>query len=244
VDITIPEPPAKETVPDATPESLAQGKALLQKAAPAEKAVRAFRDLTTQGTASIHTKMGDMDLKVKTVLALPGRSHSTLETPMGPMTQVFDGERSWMAVGGQHRFHPASTTAEMKQGIWLDGGFVLLWRALLDGQVQAQALGKTTFEGQEAEEVFLRAPAEKVRLYLVPGGKTILGARRRVTSQEGPKVMTEVFSDYHDVSGLQIPFKTVQKDGEEVVAVQTFETAVVNAGFDPKIFDRPAEKAE
>ncbi len=244
LDITIPEPPTKETVPEATPESLAQGKALLQKAASGEKAVRAFRDLTTQGTTSIHSKMGDMNLKVKTVLALPGRSHSTLETPMGSMTQVFDGEKGWMAVAGRHRFHPASAVAEMKQGIWLDGGFVLLWRALLDGQVQAQALGKTTFEGQEAEEVLLKAPAERVRLYLAPDGKTILGARRRVTTQEGPKVVTEVYSDYRNVSGLQVPFKTVQKEGNEVAAVQTIESAVVNAGFDPKIFDRPAEKGE
>lgn len=244
LDVTIPEPPVKETVPEATPESLAQGKALLLKAAAGEKAVRTFRDLTTQGTSTLHTQMGDMDLRVKTVLALPGRSHSTLQTPMGAMTQVFDGERGWMAAGGRHRDHSASNVAEMKQGIWLDGGFVLLWRALFDGQVEAQALGKTTFEGQEAEEVLLKAPVEKIRLYLLPGGKTILGSRRRAMTQEGPKVLTEVYSDYREVSGLQIPFKTVQKEGDQVLAVQTIETAAVNAGFDPKLFERPAEKTE
>ncbi|MEW5764559.1 MAG: insulinase family protein [Acidobacteriota bacterium] len=242
LDITIPDPPAKETLPEATPEALEQGKALLRKAAAAsaEKALRSFNDLTTTGNVSVHSPMGAMDLKVKTVFALPGRSHSTIETPMGTMAQVFDGKNAWMAVGNQHRFHPASTAEEMKQGIWLDGGFVLLWQALLDGKVEAQALGKTTFEGQETEEVYLRAPAEKVRLYLSPDGKTVLGARRRVLTQEGPKVMTEIFSDYRDVSGLQIPFKTVQKDGDKEVGVQVIQTAVVNAGFAPTLFEKPA----
>jgi predicted Zn-dependent peptidase len=242
VDITIPEPPAKETLAEATPESLAQGKALLLKAARAagENALRQLKDVTTEGTASMKTPMGDMEFKVSTVFALEGRSHSTLETPMGTMTQVFDGSRAWMAVGPNVRDLPGSAAEEMAKGIWLDSGAALLLRAALEGKVEAQHLGKTTFEGRDAEEIYLRAPVDKVRLFLSADGQALLGSRRRVTTQEGPKEMTEVYSDFREVQGFRIPFSTLQMEGGEVAATQKAASVKLNAGFDPKLFEKPS----
>ncbi|MEW6756897.1 MAG: pitrilysin family protein [Acidobacteriota bacterium] len=242
LDITIPDPPAKETLPEATPEALSRGQALLLSAAQAagEKALRGLKDVATEGTASMKTPMGDMEFKVSTVFAVSGRSHSTLQTPMGTMEQVFDGGRAWMKMGPKVQDLPGSAAEEMARGIWFDSGAVLLYRAALDGKAQAQSLGKVSFEGQDAEEVYLLAPVDKVRLYLSPDGRTLLGSRRRITTQAGPKEMTEVYSDYRDAGGLKVPFSTVQKEGGEVAATQKVASVKLNAGFDPGLFERPS----
>jgi len=239
VDITIPEP--KEEVAAASAESLEAGTALLVAAAKAagEEALRGLESLTSQGSTTITTPMGEMALEGTSVFVLPGRYHSQLKTPLGAMTQVVDGERGFMTMAGQVQDLPESAVAEMRRGLSTEGGCALLLKMALEGAVQGQLLGAVDFEGQPASDVVVTVDGSPVHLYLSADGQTVLGTMRRATTDEGPADVVEVFAAHTVVSGLKVPFESTQKANGEVKAQSRLTSVTVNAGFTEDLFRRP-----
>jgi zinc protease len=240
LDITIPEPKPKEVIPDATPEALKAGTDALVRAAKAlgEQALRSLKDVTSEGTSTVHTPMGEMEIKGKALFVLPDRLVNQLTTPMGPMTQVLDGDKGWMAMGPMTRDVPASALAEMKRGLYGEAGCALLLKGVLEGKVQGQLIGRTSFEGKDADDVLVRLPDGALRVYVAPDGM-ILGTKQRAQTQEGPAEVVETFGAYTAVSGLKVPFETVQKVKGEVKASSKLSSVKVNAGFSEELFKRP-----
>ncbi len=187
IDITIPEPKPKEIIPEATPETLKAGTDLLVNAARAvgEPALRGLKDMTSDGTSNIKTPMGEMELKGTTTWILPDRLHNALTTPMGPMIQVLDGGKAWMSMGPNVRDLPGSMATEMKTGLFTEAGGVLILKMALEGKLQGQLIGKTQFEGKEADDILVKAEDAPIRIYLAPDG-TVLGTKKRAQTQEGP----------------------------------------------------------
>lgn len=240
IDITIPEPKSKEVIPDATPETLAKGRDLLLKAAKAagEQALRGLKDVAAEGTSTIQSPMGSMDIKGKSVFALPDRLYNEMQTPMGVMLQVLAGDKAWMKMGPQTRDLPGAALAEMKKGLWTESGCALLFKAALDGKVEAQALGKTKFEGADAEALLVRS-ADNLKVFLSPDGATLLGTSRMAQTQEGPAEVVEIYGAFTVVSGLRVPFEQTQKAKGEMVASAKLTSVKLNAGFDEGIFKKP-----
>ena len=244
LDITIPEPKAAGQAADAapTPESLARGKELLVKAAGAmgAEALKGLKTLTTEGAATLNTPGGAMELKVKASFVLPDRLHNQMTTPMGAMAQVLDGEKAWMAMGGNARDLPGSASAEMRQSLYTEAGCALLLKKALAGEVGAQSAGKVSFEGKEAEDLIVRLGEATAHLYLSRESGRIVGLKRSTRTQEGPAESVEVFSAHQAVSGLQIPFETTQKVNGEVKASVKLSSVVVNAAVPEELFKKPA----
>ncbi len=244
-DITIPEPKLKETVAEATPESLARGKELLARVAKArgETALRNLKDVTSEGVTTANTPMGAMELKGKGTFVLPNRKYNEMTTPMGAMIQVVDGEKAWMRMGATTRDLPESAAAEMRQALYTEAGCALLLRGVLEGKLQAQAVGKAQFEGKEAEGVIVRLGDRAFHIYLSPDGSEILGVQRTVQTQEGPAELVELFAGYQEVSGLRLPFESTQKVKGEVKASSKLSSVKLNAGFAEDLFKKPAAPA-
>ncbi|HOC44818.1 MAG TPA: pitrilysin family protein [Thermoanaerobaculales bacterium] len=239
IDITIPEP--KEEIAAASAQSLEAGTELLVSAARAagEEALRGLRDLTSQGSTTVATPMGEMALEGTSVFVLPGRYHSQLSTPMGAVIQVLDGDRGFMAMGGQVQDLPASATAEMRQGLATEAGCALLLKLALEGSIEGQLVGAVTFEGQAASDVVVTLDGAPIHVYLSADGQTVLGAMRRATTEEGPAEVVESFAASTVVSGLRVPFETTQKANGEVKARSRLTSVTVNGGFAEELFRRP-----
>jgi SpoU rRNA methylase family enzyme len=179
-----------------------------------------------------------MDIKGKSVFSLPDRLYNEMQTPMGVMFQVLAGDKAWMKMGPQTRDLSGAALAEMKKGLWTESGCAVLFRAALDGKVEAQALGKTKFEGADAEVVLVRS-ADNLKVFLSPDGATLLGTSRMAQTQEGPTEVVEIYGALTVVSGLRIPFEQTQKAKGEVVASAKLTSVKINAGFDEGIFKKP-----
>jgi hypothetical protein len=240
IDLTIPEPKPKEVIPEATPESLKAGTALLTNAAKAmgDKALAGLKDLTLDGASTIVTPMGEMELKGHGVFVLPNRLHNQIQTPMGSMITVLDGDKGFMVMGPRVKELPPSSVSEMAGELYTESGCVLLMQRVLQGKLQGQLIGKTQFEGEEADDVLVKIGDASIRVYLNKDGQ-VKGVRKHAMTQEGPAEVTEIFSDYRPVSGLNLPFQAVQKANGEVKATNKYATITVNAGFSEELFKKP-----
>ena len=240
IDITIPGPTPKEVIPAATPENLKAGTDLLVSAAKAagDARLKAVKDFTTEGSNTLKTPMGELELKGKTVVVPPSRVYAEVTTPMGQMVQVLDGDKAWLKMGPQVRDLPGGASAELRMGIMADNGCMLILKDALEGKIQGQAIGKTTFEGQDAQDVLVKIEGQPVRLYLSADGKKVLGLKRRTNTAEGPADVVTVFSDWKPFDGLTLPAAAVEKVKGEVKGSSTLTSLKVNAGFDEGAFKK------
>lgn len=246
IDITIPEPKPKETIPEPTADSLKRGQELLLTAAKAvgEQALRDLKDITTEGTSTVHGPAGNMDLQGKTTIVFPNRVYQEMTTPMGVVVQVMDGDKGWIKMGDNLMDMPAAILEDMGRATWGRTGAIMLLKAALDGKLEAQALGKNKFQGQDSEDVLVKIPQGNIRVSLTPDGKRVLGIRRKGRSPSGPIDATEYFSGYSAFSGLQLPLQTQQFVNGEETATVTVKEVKVNAGFSPDSFKKPEAKPQ
>ena len=102
--------------------------------------------------------------------------------------------------------------------------------------------GKVTYEGEDATKHF-----DVVRVY-PEGGRSVTVYLDKAThlpakqeQQEDDGLLTILFSDYRDVSGIRVPFQfrqtTGNPDTDVLVVLQEIRW---NVPIDPKIFSRPA----
>jgi zinc protease len=240
IDITIPEPKPKEVIPDPTPETLARGKDLLTKAAKAagDKALAGLKTIESVGSSTIKTAMGDMEIQGKGLFVLPDRLYNEMNTPMGAMVQVVAGEKAWMKMGDRSRDITGAGLDEMQKALWTEAGCVRLLKAALEGKVEAQALGPKKFEDQDAEVVLVRA-AGNLKIFLSPDGTKVLGSSRMAKTKEGPAEMVEAYGAFAPVSGLNLPFQTVQKAKGEVQSTSKLTSLKLNVPADEALFTPP-----
>ncbi len=244
VDLTIPEPKPKEVIPAATPESLKAGTALLAGAAKAmgDKALAGLKDLTLEGVSTIVTPMGEMELKGEGVFALPDRLHNKVQTPMGAMITVLDRDKGFMVMGPRVKDLPPSAVSEMAGELYTEAGCALLLQRTFQGKLEGQLIGKAQFEGQEADDVLVKIGDAALRIYIGKDGR-VAGVRKHAMTQQGPAEVIQVFSDYRPVSGLSLPFTTVEKVNGEVKATNKYSAIKANAGFSEELFKKPEAPA-
>ncbi len=151
VDITIPEPSLQ--VPDATPASLEQGKALMQAARQRAggKKLNALKsyfektklDATIQGMALTFTTE-------KTVI-YPDKMHTLVKTPFGNQTMVLAGDTGWAASPMGNKDLEGADLAKARQE--LDTDVLGIFRNL--DKLTCQALEPREVEGKTCVPVYV-----------------------------------------------------------------------------------------
>jgi hypothetical protein len=61
------------------------------------------------------------------------------------------------------------------------------------------------------------------------------------TGQQGPVQRTIEYSDWRQVSGLNLPFKAVVMEGGKQAGTDQAKSLEINPTIDPKLFDKPSE---
>lgn len=245
LDITIPEPKPKEKVQAATAGTITRGREILAKVAAASgEAMATLRDLTTEGSATVQSQMGQMDLKGTTLFVPPGRLRQEMTTPMGVMVQVLDGDAGFIVMGPQSQDLPGSMLGELKRELLFKAGAVLLLQDVASGKTEAQAVGQAEFEGAKVEDVVVTLGVAPLHLYVDPATSAIVGTRTSKTTPQGPADVVQVFSDFRTDAGLRLPWQTVQKVNGEVKATSKLTSVKVNAGFAETAFAKPAAPAK
>ena len=231
---------AAETAAAVSPEALERGKALLAAAVEAAGAAKVKVE-SVEATGSTHfiSPRGEIDGAVKFQVVLPaGRIRAEVQMPFGTLSQGYDGKAAWMAMGPRARDLPPQMNAEYERDLLLLGGLGLYQRVQA-GQVEAAFTGEEDVEGQKLLAADWNAPSGKVKLYFDPATRLLVGARYTARSPQGPTETLELWSDFRDVEGVKVPFRSVTYQDGAKFADQILKEMKLNAPMDPALFSKP-----
>jgi zinc protease len=224
IDLTIPEPKTESAKSDAA--SAARGKALLakmQQAAGGAEKLAAVADSTQVAEMALTPENGGMRLKQENKFIAPSTFRQDQQLPFGKIAAYSDGKTGWLFTpqglmpmtppvvkqvqGEVFRFLPRLLTADRREGS------------------QVNAIDEKTIE-------ITTATGDRVRLEIDPAS----GLPARELYTEGgmgapPADIIANFSDWRDVSGVKMPFKTMIEQGGKKFAEITVTEYKFNTGL-------------
>lgn len=223
IDLTIPEP--KPQAAAATPESMAQGKALLarvQQALGGADKLAAVKDLQMHANLEVLTPGVNTRVKQTTSFIVPSVFRQDNELAVFKQSVYSDGTSGWLAgMQGVQNLPPPV----LKQ---IHGeAFRLLVRLVLsdrdpDRTVNLAGPGTLEISSKDGENVRLTVDA-----------KTALPEKLayQQSPAEGGAAVEEIFSDWRDVDGLYLPFQwDVMQRGKKFAGV-TVQEYKINSGL-------------
>jgi outer membrane lipoprotein-sorting protein len=236
IDISI--PVKEEKAPEATGTSLAKGKELLNKAVTAcgGAAFKTIKTMQWKGNMTAVTPQGDMALTAHFIMLLPDRFRINIGTPMGEMSQIMNGEQAWIISPQGTMPAPGQVKDEMKANLWRD--FVFLFANANREDLAAQHLGSEEVAGQKCEALLI-TPKDVKSFKLYVDAATMMPVKlsyQGMNMMGAPSNSEEMFSDFREVSGVKLPFKSVtNQDGKKSQEAAATEI-VVNAAVEENMF--------
>lgn len=240
VDITIPPPPSKLAVGEATPQSLAEGQAWLAKAADlagGRAAWAALKGWSHEAQAKLTMQGQQIAVGMKLEWAFPDRMRQTLQLPFGEMVQAYDGANGWQSAMGQTKDAP-EMAAEVS-GDWEKSLFRLF---ASPGDLEVQALAEPrTVDGVSYRVAVVRS--ESVRdwqLFFDPEGRL---ARMEFVDKgpNGEALFTQVMSDWKPVGGIRYPHAMMTLVAGEPFMEAAISAAQASPALGDERFRKPAQ---
>jgi len=242
-DISIPPPASKVVAAEASHEALAQGQALLAKAAglaggsaawAAIKSVRMERDenITMQGGQA-------MAMTSVTQWRMPDHYVAARKLAMGEFTQGYDGTSGWMAAMGQVQDRP-KLGEELKKQYERS-----LFRLFAEpGAFQVQALDESkTVDGVTCRVALIKSETTRDwLLYFAPDGSLARMEYLGEGMNGGPAMVVEIYGDWKPVGDVRYPHseKTLMDDKPVLDAKLT--RLELNLALADDLFKKPAAK--
>ena len=233
LDVSIPEP--KQELAQADEESLVRGRAVLRKAQQAAGGadkLAAVKDITKK--AALEGVGGMMNIEQLTKIIFPDVLWQENKLPFGAMTVFAQGDAGWVKSPQGQVAMPPKDVKQMADGI-----FRQRERLLLSDRDKNRAVNfveESEVDSRQADVIEITAESEgSVRLWVASDSGEILRAAYQSTSMQGAPVgVTETYSDYREVDGIHLPFKTlIEQDGTKF-ADMIVEEVIFNSGLDPE----------
>lgn len=232
---------AKEAVP-MSGEAKTRGLELVKQAAEAmggKAALDGVKSIETKTTLTV--SMGGQTAKLDTenYVVYPNKMRTNIQTPMGAMTQAYDGTVAWMQQGPQTRDITGPMLKEMTVGITRMSGIGLL-RDALAGKAEVAALDPVEMDGKKLNPAVWTEGDTTIKLFFDPESKRIARMQYRGVSMQGPADFDLALGDYRKVGDVYLPYtETVFQNGQKFAESATKE-AKVNSEVKNELFTKPA----
>jgi hypothetical protein len=228
-------------VPEATPESIAKGQAIVLGAAKAAggDALNAVKSIEVTSSGQADTPGGMMDISLKLAIVYPNMLHTEAHLPIADVAQGFDGAAGWAVTPQGAIDLPAEYNGEFDRGIALAGAWGLYKQALA-GKIEVQYLDDEDFDGKKAQAVQWHAMNGPVKLFFDSATHLLIGAHFQSITPQGIVETDQHWGDFHSVGGLQYPnHNLIFRDGSKF-SETTVQAVKVNSNPDRAIFSKPA----
>ena len=194
--------------------------------------IKALKDLDTKAKAKLNSPQGEIEMELHTVAILPGTVRTDIHLPFGDLGSFFDGTNGWsIPFGGA----PTDMTEQQKNDA-REGNFRQLPNLL--GLVGNPVVSYEKKDGDN-DVLLFTIGGTQIHLCVNPSGEVVKRAYRGNTPL-GPGEVEETLSDYREVSGVKVPFKTaVSLNGQKYLEGEVTE-AKANSNPDPaKMAEKP-----
>jgi zinc protease len=226
--------------PAATPESLAQGHALLVAAAQAAggEAIAKVQSIEVSSKGMLSLPGQELPTEVRIQVVYPNLLRVDSKLPLGNLSQGFDGKVGWVSSPQGTRAVGPEFNAEFERGIAL-GGCVGIYRLALEGQIEAQYAGKEDVQGKQLATLVWNAPFGSVKLYLDPASHMVTAARFISKTPQGSLDSLQVWDDFRPVEGIQYPYHSITFRNDAKYNENSVQDVKLNAKPDSSVFAMP-----
>ncbi|MCP4704765.1 MAG: insulinase family protein, partial [candidate division Zixibacteria bacterium] len=195
-----------------TEEAAVKGKEIMQKAFTACGGADNYTNIKTvtiKSTVSIVTPQGDIPLQSKSSTLFPDKERTDLTTPMGAMISVSNGADSWAKQGPQVVPASAEDIENNKKDFFRNS--VLTFQNIDNPDYIMGWTESSELDGKQVEVVLIQSSDGKYSYSFVIDSETFMPIGKKYFGQTimGPANLTEIYSDYKEVSGIMVPFKIV-----------------------------------
>jgi len=247
IDITIPPPPGEEKPEGAAgpaggppTASNEEGKALAAKVVEGmggAAAVDAVKSVHQTATMTIQSPQGPTQIDFDSLLALPDRSRTTMQTPMGEITMVVTPAAAFALSGGSAEDMPPPQRQNVINSNKRD--FINVAQHRDDPKYVFVAGGTEKIGEVEARVLDLDADGARARWFVDPQGGHVLRAVFERNTPTGPVQTTQDYSDWRTVNGITLPFKRKITEGGKEGGAAEIKELVLNPAVDPILFEKP-----
>ena len=242
VDITIPELESTEFI--VTDENQAQGAALLAgmlEATGGAERLDSVESVLQKGEAVANTPQGEMAIQLTGLAAFPDRMRQDIVLPFGTLVTVVTPDDAYR--DGPQGLQPLPESQREDSLKSMRRNPVFLLKARGEEDLVVAAMGQEEFAGTTVEMLHVEYMGDTMALAIDPESGQCMGMRFTGKDFTGaPGEMVQVFSDFRDVDGLQIPFKTVSTFNGDPFLSNTLSEVSVNGPITDETFARPSDR--
>jgi zinc protease len=230
----------------AAPRPDAAVKTLIAQAVAAKGGLETLRSIrTVKAEAQIAIALqGQPPVTVSTTTSIlyPGSFRVDLQSPSGPVTQVFHNGQFWVTTQGRTTEAPASVADDLRANVQRDSIGLLL--GLAEGRVAAKAAPAVTIGGKRCPALDVGGGGvAPLTVIFDPQTHLILQQRYGSRATNGQVIPTqEEFSDYRDIKGLKVAFTAIVSIQDRAAVRRTLKRFDVNVPLDAALFARPAAR--
>ncbi len=157
--------------------------------------------------------------------------------------QAFDGEKGWKIDAFKNETAPTMLTGKAAQSMANEAD-VELQNAFIDYKRKGYGVtleGKDTVDGKNCIVIKLMRKDGDVETYYfdeLTHALVMKVSPSKNTELQGT-ILNTLYSDYRDVNGIKIPFRSLSKSNDQLILEVTIEKAEVNVTIDDKEFQPP-----
>lgn len=240
IDVTIALPAVE--APEATEDDVARGRKLLVRSAEALggldtiAAVKTFRETAE---VTVVRPMGEMNITIESLVALPDRWKTVMQTPMGNIDFILSGDQGWIVDPmGNTQPLPTQQRDSILEEQWRNP--LILYQRLDAEGLAVQHLGQEEAEGTAVEALLITPPGlNPYRLYLDAETMFPVKWSGQTVSQQGPVEAERMMSDYREVSGIMVPFMRTSTENGNPGDKTVTQTVEINVELPADAFATP-----
>jgi zinc protease len=243
IDIAIPPPPAEKAAKsdEKSEASNPEGKALVEKVATALGGLPKLQSIKTMRVNIAESEPGGQPAPVDISLAFPDSIHVDLQTPQGQLIFIATANSGYMSMGGNTRSMPPAQKDEMLTQVHHDLVYVV--QHVNDPAVTFTSSGTEKIGEVDAAVLDIGGSIPPLRWYVDPKTGRILREKYKGIGPTGPFEGETEFSDWRTADGLSFPYIHKNKQNGQDTSLVEYKKIEINPSIDPKLFEKPAEKA-
>jgi outer membrane lipoprotein-sorting protein len=196
-----------------------------------------LEDVKTMKASGKLMSMG-MEGPFNMVFKRPDKVRMNIDFQGTQIVQAYDGENAWVKnpmMGGSGAVKVTGDQADpIRESADMDGP---LWNYKKKGY-QLEVTGTEEVNGEEAYVLKLTKSDENVEHYYLDKDSYLITMARSSVNMNGMDMKVEtLLSDYREVNGYKMPFRTEQRFGGQAGNTIIFDEVQVNVPVDDSIFD-------